>query len=148
MPYLYGTLCRRKSRGFCTAWKRTMTTIVAKWWKSTSRTAVGVDSNPSVTERTEWLMRKLSGKIFPIASNFIKFKLKRVSRSTSHFLRRLKADTRDPDPPMAPSVLDNRLSFLDWCQTNQLQFDQLRRAKYSSSIIMRRLLEDRLKKAC
>jgi hypothetical protein len=46
------------------------------------------------------------------------------------------AGTADPDLPLSPTIFDARLTFLDTCQTNNLQFDQLRRAKHTSTVLL------------
>jgi hypothetical protein len=45
-------------------------------------------------------------------------------------------DTTDPDDVMECESFDTRQSFLDLCSTNHFQFDQLRRAKHSSMMVL------------
>ncbi len=144
VPYLYGDFVPAEIQRILYAAENNPEDCIGRWWRQIKRSETLSAPVASVQERTDWLMRKLSAKIFPMKDNFIKFKLERKrSHSQPAMLRRLKADTSDPDSPMAPSILDDRLLFLDWCQTNRLQFDQLRRSKYSSAMIIRKLSEDR-----
>ena len=43
--------------------------------------------------------------------------------------------TADPDPVIDNELCDTRQSFLNFCQANHFQFDELRRAKHSSMLI-------------
>jgi len=45
-------------------------------------------------------------------------------------------DTKDPDPLMDNSFFNTRQEFLSLCQGNKYQFDQLRRAKHSSMMVL------------
>ncbi|GBG25890.1 Histone acetyltransferase HAC1 [Hondaea fermentalgiana] len=48
----------------------------------------------------------------------------------------VERETRDPDPLMDNQFFDNRNQFLSLCQSNNYQFDQLRRAKHSSMMVL------------
>jgi hypothetical protein len=48
----------------------------------------------------------------------------------------LQADTSDPDPVMHSPLMDSRHTFLEVCQFRHFQFDSLRRAKYSSLMLL------------
>ena len=41
----------------------------------------------------------------------------------------------DPDEPLENDLCDSRQSFLNACQANHLQFDTLRRAKHSTTML-------------
>jgi len=121
---------------------------VAAWWRARKNAGANCQAYPSTlpSERTDWLLRKLAGKMKPMRENFLVFALRRSSNvSSPHsglgMLRRLKPDTSDPDPQLPENLLDTRLEFLDKCQRNRWQFDQLRRAKFSSAMIIK-LLRD------
>ena len=45
-------------------------------------------------------------------------------------------DTRDKDPLQASELFDSRQQFLNFCQANHFQFDELRRAKHSTLMIL------------
>ena len=45
-------------------------------------------------------------------------------------------NTEDNDPLMEHECLDTRLQFLNYCQKNNFQFDELRRAKHSSMMLL------------
>mmetsp|Transcript_18459 Transcript_18459/g.22678 ORF Transcript_18459/g.22678 Transcript_18459/m.22678 type:complete len:349 (+) Transcript_18459:791-1837(+) len=119
-------------------------------------------------QRNEWLMRKLATSIKPMSENFFVLQLSGVKnkskeKGTKKKKRRivndyknhgfgadvsllkntiLKSDTSDPDPVLPPGIFDTRLAFLDYSQQRHLQFDQLRRAKYSSIVLLQHLTLD------
>lgn len=45
-------------------------------------------------------------------------------------------DTSDKDPPQESEFFDSRQQFLNFCQTHNFQFDQLRRAKHSTMMVL------------
>mmetsp|Transcript_16990 Transcript_16990/g.35665 ORF Transcript_16990/g.35665 Transcript_16990/m.35665 type:complete len:678 (+) Transcript_16990:2549-4582(+) len=45
-------------------------------------------------------------------------------------------NTEDFDPLMEQECLDTRLQFLNYCQKNNFQFDELRRAKFSTMMLL------------
>jgi E1A/CREB-binding protein len=51
--------------------------------------------------------------------------------------------TVDEDPSMEQECLDTRIAFLNFCQKNYLQFDELRRAKYSTMMLLSELHDPR-----
>jgi len=48
----------------------------------------------------------------------------------------IRTMTKDPDPLMDEKYFDTRQQFLSLCQGNRYQFDQLRRAKHSSMMVL------------
>lgn len=49
---------------------------------------------------------------------------------------KIVGDTKDHDPTMEQDCLDTRLQFLNYCQRNNYQFDELRRAKYTTMMLL------------
>lgn len=45
-------------------------------------------------------------------------------------------DTTDEDPPMESEMFESRQQFLNYCQTTHCQFDELRRAKHSTVMVL------------
>ena len=62
--------------------------------------------------------------------------LKGLSPDCRDMLRSLAPDTSDPDPFIRSPVTDSRHTFLELCQFRHYQFDSLRRAKYSSLMLL------------
>ena len=48
----------------------------------------------------------------------------------------IAVSTEDKDPFMEQECFETRLQFLNYCQRNNYQFDELRRAKYSSTMVL------------
>jgi hypothetical protein len=46
------------------------------------------------------------------------------------------SDTMDEDPPMESEMFESRQLFLNYCQTAHCQFDELRRAKHSTVMVL------------
>jgi TAZ zinc finger/Zinc finger, ZZ type/Histone acetylation protein len=46
------------------------------------------------------------------------------------------ADTTDEDPPMDNEMFESRQQFLNYCQATHCQFDELRRAKHSTVMVL------------
>ena len=59
-----------------------------------------------------------------------------VSESNFSLLDGLKPNTEDPDPLFGSSFVNTRNTFLEMCQFRHYQFDSLRRAKYSSLMLL------------
>jgi hypothetical protein len=59
-----------------------------------------------------------------------------LSDKALSLLASLSPDTSDPDPLVTSPLIDTRYSFLEICQFNHYQFDSLRRAKYSSLMML------------
>lgn len=55
--------------------------------------------------------------------------------SNSHVI----GNTGDEDPSIEQECLETRISFLNFCQKRHLQFDELRRAKYSTMVLLTEL---------
>lgn len=49
---------------------------------------------------------------------------------------KIVGDTKDNDPVMEHDCLDTRLQFLNYCQRNNYQFDELRRAKHTTLMLL------------
>jgi E1A/CREB-binding protein len=77
---------------------------------------------------------------------FTKMKAKSVSEQhprgqpTAHAFKvkheAMPEKTEDPDPELTNEHFDTRQAFLSLCQGNHYQFDQLRRAKHSSMMVL------------
>mmetsp|Transcript_27183 Transcript_27183/g.57354 ORF Transcript_27183/g.57354 Transcript_27183/m.57354 type:complete len:699 (+) Transcript_27183:4052-6148(+) len=52
---------------------------------------------------------------------------------------RIAGDTKDEDPLMEQECIDTRLQFLNYCQRNNYQFDELRRAKHTTAMFLAHL---------
>lgn len=48
----------------------------------------------------------------------------------------IAVSTKDEDPLMEQECFETRLQFLNYCQRNNFQFDELRRAKYTSTMVL------------
>ncbi|GBG24663.1 Histone acetyltransferase HAC5 [Hondaea fermentalgiana] len=109
----------------------------------------------SPQQRNDWLMRRLAAAIKPMSENFLVLTLNEASPlqgpsaanggSAENALPPkvtdlggvlLTDDTSDPDPVLPPGIFDTRMEFLDICKHNSIQFDELRRAKHSSLVLM------------
>ena len=53
-----------------------------------------------------------------------------------HSPDKLVADTTDEDPPFESELFESRQQFLNYCQTTHCQFDELRRAKHSTMMVL------------
>lgn len=62
--------------------------------------------------------------------------LKELSDECRAMLRQVTPDTSDPDPIVRSPATDSRHTFLELCQFRHYQFDSLRRAKYSSLMLL------------
>uniref|UniRef100_A0A7S1UT71 histone acetyltransferase n=1 Tax=Grammatophora oceanica TaxID=210454 RepID=A0A7S1UT71_9STRA len=49
------------------------------------------------------------------------------------------ADTKDEDPPQELELFESRQQFLSYCQKNHFQFDELRRAKHTTMMVLYQL---------
>jgi hypothetical protein len=63
-----------------------------------------------------------------------------ISQECLLMLQDIVPDTSDPDPSIRSPFIESRQTFLEMCQFRHLQFDCLRRAKYSSSLLIFHLL--------
>jgi len=63
-----------------------------------------------------------------------------IHPSCLQLLECLRTDTSDPDELMNCPFLDSRQTFLEMCQYRHYQFDSLRRAKYSSLMLLHHML--------
>jgi len=57
-----------------------------------------------------------------------------VSQSSSEFIS--FGDTADEDEPQENEMFESRQQFLTYCQTNHFQFDELRRAKHTTMMVL------------
>lgn len=64
---------------------------------------------------------------------------KGVESSDESVSWKISGDTKDHDPVMEQDCLDSRLQFLNFCQRNSYQFDELRRAKYTTMMLLANL---------
>lgn len=64
----------------------------------------------------------------------------KISATCLALLSHLKSDTSDPDDALYSPFIDSRSTFLEMCQFRHYQFDSLRRAKYSSMMLLYHLL--------
>lgn len=63
--------------------------------------------------------------------------------TSSTAILKVVADTKDHDPLMDQDCIDTRLQFLNYCQRNNYQFDELRRAKHSTMMLLANLHKPR-----
>ena len=61
-----------------------------------------------------------------------------LSRHFDEMSRPLKyvTDTADPDEPIEVELFESRQRFLNYCQSSHCQFDELRRAKHSTMMVL------------
>lgn len=59
-----------------------------------------------------------------------------ISSSALSLLSAIVADTSDPDQTIQSPFVESRHTFLEMCQYRHMQFDSLRRAKYSSFMLL------------
>ena len=57
--------------------------------------------------------------------------------------RTVVGDTKEEDPSVESDLFESRQKFLNYCQTNHCQFDELRRAKHSTLMVLFQLHKDR-----
>ena len=67
--------------------------------------------------------------------NLLEENVQKLKRGPSDFI----ADTSDSDPVVENDLFENRQQFLNYCRTNHCQFDDLRRSKHSTMIVLYRL---------
>lgn len=59
-----------------------------------------------------------------------------ISSHSIRLLDNIPTDTSEPDPIISQPFIDSRHTFLEMCQYRHFQFDTLRRAKYSSMMLL------------
>jgi len=59
-----------------------------------------------------------------------------ISTHSTRLLDDIPTDTSEPDPIISQPFVDSRHTFLEMCQFRHFQFDTLRRAKYSSMMLL------------
>ena len=67
-----------------------------------------------------------------------------INEECMRMLESVESDTSDPDLSMRSPFIESRQTFLEMCQFRHLQFDSLRRAKFSSNILIFHLLFPRI----
>lgn len=95
--------------------------------------AVGdADHANSVSHSTSVHKKKSNGKM----SSSLAHRPSELSQRCVEMLAKLTADTSDPDTCLRSPLIDSRYTFLETCQYRHYQFDTLRRAKYSSLMML------------
>ncbi|CAL8140273.1 unnamed protein product [Prunus armeniaca] len=89
--------------------------------------------NFHLCERCHEAERKISGRDMHISVNMEQHVLSQV------LVENVLSDTKDEDVISNSRLLENRHTFLSLCEKNHYQFDTLRRAKYSSIMILHHL---------
>lgn len=110
------------------------------------------DCNCTFAERDDWVMRRLAASIKPLKENFMVLTFCDIESDSSTKRRKLSSSAvahvpflngasdgtllADIDTPTRANVFDSRLALLDFLAYDHLQFDSLRRAKYSSAALL------------
>lgn len=88
-------------------------------------------------ERDEWMMRKLAALIKPQKHSLLTVQFANDSHSSnSKRAKHTQPDLVDPDEPIGDTLFDARIALLDLLQHYHLQFDSVRRARYSTGAIL------------
>jgi len=116
----------------------------------------------TVSERDEWIMRKISAAVKPQKDNFLVItfrgleageeaaggKRARLMEGGSALrqgedsgddvlpMSSLRADLSDPDPVLPRTCFDSRIGLLDLSIMQHLQFDTWRRARFSTAVLL------------
>jgi len=136
------TLVHRESVEFISKLHGVVSPVKCPVWKVDA--SVDLDTadlqvgHASPQQRNDWFMRKLAAAVKPLSENFLVLKLLPTGMTPVELDGKVKLvpDTSDPDPELPPGLFDVRMEFLDLCKFNNFQFDELRRVKHSSLVIM------------
>lgn len=85
------------------------------------------DPSSSVDTSGQQLLKRGIEEVKPLLSRHFD----EMNRSPKHVL-----DTADPDEPIEVELFESRQRFLNYCQTSHCQFDELRRAKHSTMMVL------------
>jgi len=99
---------------------------VSFWTDSDSKKLKQIGKNPNVLELPDSEKSASQGSL---SNNFAAKKL----------TWKIVGDTKDKDPLMEQDCLDTRLQFLNYCQRNNYQYDELRRAKHTTMMLLSHL---------
>ena len=137
-------------------------TITLKSYTQTAESYITIYSCDPMEEllkrrmRSKWLTQELARSFMSIAKNFIVLNLSKEesepialdSYSVKNSITTLDGqylipDTSDPDQPIEKDIFCQRVDFLNFCKKHNLQFDELRRAKLSSLVLLHYLASSR-----
>mmetsp|Transcript_30661 Transcript_30661/g.64895 ORF Transcript_30661/g.64895 Transcript_30661/m.64895 type:complete len:678 (+) Transcript_30661:3234-5267(+) len=101
---------------------------VSSWTESSTsmKKSKQKGKNPNVLQISDFGDQKLASKE----------SLSPSDNSTLTVSWKILGDTKDLDPLVEEDCLDTRLQFLNYCQKNNYQFDELRRAKHTSMMLL------------
>lgn len=129
----------------CTSLETTTMSVVYPDVSEGSQELSGRSLNVLLSDLSK-AVHRLNDDLFVIAFNPIDFNVLRKSSDLSatplicddaiEKLQRLTPDTSDPDSTRSNPMVDSRYIFLEICQLRHYQFDSLRRAKYSSLMML------------